>query len=47
MALAATVPPTLAATSKPKHHVTIKGDYISGYKFKPGTITIKTIPRGR
>jgi plastocyanin len=41
MALAATVPSTLAATTKPKHHVTIKGNYIDGYQFKPQTITIK------
>jgi plastocyanin len=41
MALVAAVPASLATTKKPKHHVTIKGDYISGYKFKPGTITIK------
>jgi len=40
IALAVAAPSTLAS-GKPKHHVTIKGDYISGYKFKPGTITIK------
>ena len=33
--------PSLATTTPPKHHVTIKGNYIDGYRFKPQTITIK------
>ena len=41
LAAVVAAPASLAAGSKPKHHVTIKGDYVSGYKFKPGTITIK------
>jgi len=41
IALAGVAPSSLATGSKPKHHVTIKGDYLSGYKFKPGTITIR------
>jgi plastocyanin len=40
LALAA-APFSDAKKPKPKHKVTIKGNYINGYKFKPKTITIK------